>query len=214
MYAPVGAGRSSSVARRLAALWWRLFFAMLLVVVAPMARAETTVTATLRSASCTVSTPGIPGSTRLVPCFDEGGLSLVLAPDERLDVHATYSYLYADDGLTFASGAATVLCNGAPCDRFPGASGYEFGELAVGVRGRTYPVYLPLTSGPDILSGVVGFIEIVYPIGTAYTIGLEFVANTVTVSATPVPEPAMWLLMALALPLMAGSALHRRSRSA
>jgi hypothetical protein len=213
MHAPSGVGRSSSVVWRLATQWWQLFFATLLIVASPVTRAETTLTTTWTSATCTVFTPGAPGSTRVVPC-DASGLSVNLAAGEVLQAFVTFQYLYTDDGLSFASGAGAVLCNGAPCDRYPGVLGPEFGELSVGVRSvgcceRSYPVSLPLTNGPDTISGSTSFVEYsAYGTLTPSSVEWAFFADTVTVSATP--EPATWLLMVLALPLMVVS-LRRRS---
>ena len=176
--------------------------------------AKTTLTTTVDSTSCIVFTPG--GSSREVPCSD-GGWSVDLLPGEVAQFVVGFTYTYADDGLSLSSGDVEIRCNGLPCAFDPGNAAFEFGQLTVGVScgpgcSASYPQFLPLTDGPDSFSlGSSLFQATPFFSTAAQSVTFDFFADAVTVSVTPVPEPGTWLLMALALPLMAGLALRQRS---
>lgn len=210
---------------RLVHVAMRFFVGMLLIAASPFASAKdsdddlskTTLTTTVDSASCTVFTPG--GASRQVSC-DAAGWNVNLLPGEVAQMVVEFDYVYTDDGLSFSSGVVEVLCNGVPCAFDPGDAGFEFGQLEVGVNcspncSASYPQFLPLTQGPDSLSGqLTVFHTSAYGVTQPQSVHMEFFADATTVSVTAVPEPTTWLLMMLALPLMVGMSLRQRSNAA
>ncbi len=165
--------------------------------------AKATLTTTVTSAMCVVFVPG--GSSSQVPC-SASGWDVTLSPGQVAQMFVSFNYTYTDDGLSFSNGMADVQCNGVPCNFPIPDSGVEYGELRAGVDGLTYPIYLPLSAGADSFSSSTSLVHTTaYGTTQTQTLHLEFATNAVTVSAvTPVPEPATWLLMALALPLAFG----------
>jgi hypothetical protein len=172
---------------------------------------KTTLTTSVSSATCTVFTPG--GPSRQVPC-DANGWDVGLQPGEVAQMYVEFTYAYRDDGLSFSGGVVDVRCNGVPCAFDPGAAGFEFGLLEIGVNcspncSAAYPQYLALTSGPDSLSGQLGvFHTSMYGSTQAQSVHMDFFADATTVSVTAVPEPSTWLMMALTLPLLLGMSLR------
>lgn len=200
----------------------RFIVAMLLIAASPFAsakdagvdRSKTTLTTSVTSASCTVFTPG--GAARQVPC-NAAGWDVALQSGEVAQMFVEFAYAYSDDGLGFSGGVVEVRCNGVPCAFDAGDAGFEYGLLMAGVNcspncSASYPQFLALTPGPDSFSGRLGvFHTSVYGVTQPQSVRMEFFADATTVSVTAVPEPGTWLLMVLALPLMAGLALRQRS---
>jgi hypothetical protein len=200
----------------------RCIVAMLLIAASSFAIAKdpgddlskTTLTTAVTSTSCTVFTPG--GPSRQVPC-DAAGWDVALLPGEVAQMFVEFTYAYSDDGLSLSGGVVDVQCNGVPCAFDPGNASFEFGLLTAGMNcspncSASYPQFLPLTAGPDSFSGQLGvFHTSVYGVSQPQSVHMDFFAEATTVSVTAVPEPGAWLMMVLALPLMAGMALRHRA---